>query len=275
MSPSSSLTTESAAPSHGDVDAFIQLPADQAVLLYAESVLTARCMEAAGFTYEALDYSVVLERMQQSAVDARRNQFPYSASVEGVPYAHRTEGAPFDPNETYIPSLDEVAQVAYGDALQGQISDRIEVTVLGSTAATPRGGCISEARSALYGSLEDALSSLILSGNLSPATHTRARSDPAVVEAMASWAQCMTGVGFQFADFGAARTAAATRPDDAERIAGADDECTAKVGLGTAYADAFERARSSVIDANIGQFEATWTARSHAVATAQQLLVEG
>lgn len=258
-----------------DVGVFVVSSDDQAVLLFAESVLTSRCMEDAGFTYEALDYGVVLDRMQQSADDAQREQFPYVSTLEGLPYANRSEGTPSDPNEAYIRSLDDGTRAVYGDALQGDIQDRVEVVVLGSTTGTPRGGCLSEARTALYGSLEDALTSLILSGNIAPAAHARTRSDPAVLEAMGSWARCMAGVGFDFADFGAARAAATARPDDAERIARVDGECTAGSDLATTYAAAFERARSSIVDANIGQFEASRAARSGAVERAQQLLIGG
>lgn len=278
LNPSSTLNPSSPPitvepPADSDVS-FAVLPADQAVLLYAESLLTARCMGSVGFPYEILDYTATVDRMQQSADDAQRSQFPYVASIEGMPYSPRAEEVPFDPNDSYIRGLDENTLIAYGDALQGDIQDRVEVSVLGSSAATPRAGCTSEARIALYGSLEDALTSVILSGNLAPTVHARARSDPAVLDALGSWAQCMAGVGFTFADFGEARAAAGARPDDADRIARANDECTIETNLSATYTSAYEAARSAVIEANIEQFRASAEARTSAVMNAQQLLTQ-
>lgn len=273
--PNSPTSSEAASPS-ADVGVILDVqPAEQAALVYAESVLTARCMQAVGFPFEALQYSAVLERMQTSAADAQRSQFPYVADVEGIPYEPIAEAAPFDPNVAYISSLDETARAAYGDALQGDIQDRVEVAALGNSAATPREGCVSEARTELYGSLEDALTSLILAGNLTPAAHSRARTDSDVVDAMKAWADCMRAVGFDFTEFGQARAAALARPEDADRIARADDQCTQESDLATQYATAFEQARDAVIEANVEQFNAATRARTVAIDQAERLLAEG
>lgn len=250
-------------------------PVEQAALVYAESVLTARCMQALGFPYETPQYSALLERTQTSAADARRSQFPYAAELEGIPYEPIVEAAPFDPNEAYIRSLDETALAAYGDALQGDIQDRVEVMALGNSAATPREGCVSEARTELYGSLEAALTSLILAGNLTPAAHSRARTEPDVVDAMKAWADCMRGVGFPFTEFEQASAAALAQPDDADRIARADDQCTRESELATRYTTAFEQARDAVIEANIEQFNAAARARTVAIDQAERLLAGG
>ncbi len=224
--------------------------------------------------YEILDYTATLDRIKQSADPGQRSQFPYVASIEGMPYSPRVEEVPLDLNNSYIRGLDENALVAYGDALQGDIQDRVEVSVLGNSAGTPRAGCISEARIALYGSLEDAMTSVILSGNLAPTAHARARSDPAALDALGSWADCMARVGFTFADFGEARAAAGARPDDADRIARSDDECTIETNLSATYTAAYEAARSAVIEANIEQFRAAGEARTSAIKNAQQLLTQ-
>lgn len=250
-------------------------PADQAALLYAESVLAARCMRSVGFPYEVIGYEVLVGWMQASADDAQRNQFPYDASIEGVPYVDPAESTPADPNEAYIRGLDEAAQVAYGDALQGDIQNRIEVAVLGNNAGTPRDGCVSEARTALYGSLEGALVSMILTGNLAPAAHARTRSQLRVADATDLWVECMAGDGFVFANFGEARAAAYARPAEAERIARADDQCTKQSDLAATYVSEFELARSIIIEENAEQFAASQEARITAIQKAQELLAEG
>lgn len=256
-------------------NAIILLPSDQAALFFAESVLTSHCMQAQGFPYQVLDYQVLVRWMQSTADDSQRTQFPYEAAIEGLPYATGSEANPGDPNASHIRSLDEAGQVAYGDALQGHIQNRIEVTVLGSAAGTTRDGCMSEARTSLYGSLEGALYSMFLTGNLAPVAHARMKSVPLVVDAMSKWNSCMAAEGYDFAGFGEARASAAAGLGEADRIAQADDSCTQDSDLASIYASEFQLAQEAIIEGNAEQFAMMQEVRANAIRSAQELLAEG
>lgn len=247
-------------------------PADQAVLMYAESVLTSRCMAEQGFTYEALNYEDLRSTLTEAVTVVDRVEFPYDPDVEGIPYASSKEPTHADPNVAYIRSLSESARATYGEALQGSIQDRATVNVLGSVVSAPRGGCQSKARTQLYGTIEDAITSLMMSANLRPSAETIAREDAGVIAAMSSWSDCMRDSGFQFDNFGAARSSAQSAPTTSERVATADGRCTATSRLGEIYRHVYNQAMQTLIDNNFSQYEATAHAQSRAIQRANALV---
>lgn len=247
-------------------------PSDQALLTYAESVLTQRCMDAQGFVFQALSYPDLLQTNERAERIRALAQFPYDAAVEGVPYADTSEQLPIDPNEEYIRSLSESSRGTYGDALQGDITDRVEVSILGNIAATPKAGCVSEARTELYGSLEAALTVLIFAGNINPTSHTLARTEAEVSASLAAWANCMKSAGYALTMYTDARAFASSNPTNAVVIAEADRRCTDASNLGDIYRKAYADAYTKVLNDNAAQVETVTAARSDAIRQAQDLL---
>lgn len=248
---------------------------DDALLQYAESVLTSRCMVARGFEYVATDLSTLQERLNLAYRAAELTAFPYDANREGIPYSDTSEPTVEDPNADYVGGLGEQQLTAYGDALQGFITDRVEVTALGTTMGTPRAGCVSEARASLYGDLESALRSYLLASNLGAIAHAMTRAEPAVQTALDDWSTCMRDMGYDLQDFGQARQLAIDDPELAVAVATADATCTADSDLSTIYRAAHSNAITELIEREPGTFEQVQQSRQAAIERATALLESG
>ena len=274
--PEPGLETLSTAPPENKVNAGsplrIQvLPEDEALLTFSESVLTSRCMTQLGFTFVAFDYESLKSSYQASARAANYERFPYDSVSEGIPYVQTVEPLPEDPNAARIASMSEEERTVYGDALQGFITDRVAGQALGVTLETPREGCVSEARVQIYGSLENAMASLIVSSNLYNVAHQGARLSPEVASALESWIGCMAASGYDYEDFTQARQAA--KANDALAIASADSQCVEAANLSTLYRAAYEAALRDTleIDGRAG-VDALVQVRRNALSRAKDLL---
>lgn len=250
------------------------LTADEdASLRYAESVLTAECMQRQGFTYQPLDLSSVRSTLQMSYRLAEYEAFPFDAASEGLNYVDtRSSGLIVDPNIEFIRSLTQEQLIPYGDTLQGFVSDSVTATALGLTLETPRGGCMSEARASLYGSLEASLMSMLVAANLNSTAHQRTMVAPTVSAALASWQACMSDSGFEFVEFHQSRSVAASNPSESVEIASADARCTTESALGTVYRSVYAEQISQLTEENFEVFEEVQRARDEALTIAMQLI---
>jgi hypothetical protein len=271
LSPSDAVGSEASAPRL--LSGSVQLSADEdALLRYAESVLTATCMSSKGFNYIPLDLEELKSSLNQSYRIAQVVAFPYDATVEGESYSDTVEPSIEDPNRDYLASLDEAQLMAFGDALQGFVTDQVSATALGITLQTPQAGCVSEARASLYGSLDSALKSLLVASNLGAVAHSMARSKPDVIASLAAWISCMSGMGYDVADFGQARALAQSQQARAGAIASADASCTVQTDLSAAYRAAYNSAVNDLIENDPGTFEEVRRTREAAISRAQNLL---
>ncbi|MDX6739367.1 hypothetical protein [Actinocorallia sp. A-T 12471] len=122
----------------------------------------------------------------------------------------------------------------WGTALNGQgVANHVNMRMSdGSVVSVSADGCVSEARRTLYGSLEDAMTSTALAGNLPIEAKQRAAADPAMKALNATWSACMKDKGHpNLPRPEDARVLAAEAPrDEALTIAVADAECEDRSG---------------------------------------------
>ncbi|WP_344847827.1 hypothetical protein [Kribbella ginsengisoli] len=194
---SGSASTVSAAP---PVSA-----AERVLLRSAEERLIHDCMAAAGFKY--FEKPVVAESGQPD--------FPYV--VDDVAWA-RANGygagpvAPaVDPAGRYFAGLSREQQDAWRLALVGSGRQLSVELGPGRRLSASSTGCIASARRTLYGDLARWFKARRLTDNLGLLVQDRVRRDPRYLAAMAEWAGCVKGRGYDADDPGELREVVAAR----------------------------------------------------------------
>jgi hypothetical protein len=250
-----------------DPETLMLLPDDRALLTAVEDALTAKCMQAAGFEYSAVALSTA-EASARGSEEAFKQNFPFTGD-SSVSYASVGPEAVDSTNVDYLSSLSPAEQERYNLVLAGDWDDTVEVDLNGSPMATPRSGCISEARVAMYGSLEDALISQFFVGNLRNLALGNTMADPTVAAAIESWVACMGSAGFSFQSFAEARSYAYSNSNVAGVVAQADADCVAQGSLGSTFSSVYNEQLVSQIEAYQGYLEDVAASTAAALAVAR------
>lgn len=235
--PASSAGSErSGALAAGSSEHLLLLPDDRAVLATVEDMMVGDCMRTAGFDY----FPLTLERAQKSAKSSEqsfRQNFPFTPDDEGDVYDAIVPEELDRSNDDYVATLSPGEQDAYDLQLSGSWEDEdlVHVDINGGQASTPESGCLSEARKALYGSLENALLSQFFTNNLRTLALGSTQSDSRVTEGLAAWARCMGASGYSFSAFGEARSYAYKNASDAQAVADADALCVSQNRLDAVF----------------------------------------
>ncbi len=119
------------------------------------------------------------------------------------------------------------------DVQPGDASASAKIVIDGKEL--PRGGCLGEARTRLYGSPAEE-SRFVLADRLAIVTSQEAAADPRVAQYLADWSACMKDRGFVFKDINTIMTAFERAPDSKASpqeimTAVTDIECKKKTGL--------------------------------------------
>ncbi|NEA31709.1 hypothetical protein [Streptomyces sp. SID13031] len=178
----------------------------KALLRSAEERLVHECMSAAGFQY--------FERPPATKSDQR--DFPYVvddvawAAANGYGRPEQT-APPVDPAARYFAGLPKEQQNAWRKTLVGS-GKQISVELApGRRLSASDKGCIASARRTLYGDLVGWFKARRLTDNLDFLVQDKVRDDQRYVTAMADWAGCVKGRGYDAADPGALREVVAKR----------------------------------------------------------------
>ena len=168
----------------------------------AELALTANCMLAGGFNYPLaqVEHDKVLPQpFGDNVAQARR---------EGFGIWERYE--PFVRNDDAYLALSADEQDRWDARVVS--GSWVRLDVLGAESAVQSGGCLGDARAAVYGSAEDYLRTSEIIGTVIPNVLVAAEEDPAVEAAFGLYTECMTSRGYEdIADRGSTRR-------DAERL---------------------------------------------------------
>lgn len=258
-------------PKAGSIDLLVVDSRDRAILLAAQNRLLGDCMRAQGFQF----YEPSLEVFQSSIASseqARRANFPFNTSVEGPRYAPIRSELLDSRNDEYLATLSDGEVEAYNRAAAGSWDDTASFEVVGVSMQTPRGGCVSEARRALYGSVEQGLSAEFVTANFDGLILNTVRADRTVIDAENAWSDCMSASGYDFAQFEAARAAANQTPEVAEGVAAADGLCVVTSGLGVTFATAYSSERQMVLEQNTEAVRSLDGALEKALTRAEEIL---
>ncbi|MEU1226156.1 hypothetical protein [Streptomyces sp. NPDC005828] len=220
-------------------------PAEQRFLFEGQERLVAACMRGRGRPYQPLSWHAPVagdgDDVQGDDVAARRRE------GYGGPAAMRPERVA-DPNGDYLRTLPPDKAKAYGAALFGTPSHRIEVNLADGVAFMNADGCIAHAEQQLYGDLSPWLRAQMTVVNLAGEVSRKASDDRRATRTLPLWRACMKARGFAYKEPGEARAAAFSayegmagvpggRTEDLDRVRGreisiavADATCDARVG---------------------------------------------
>lgn len=251
-----SVATDRPATATSEVQPAWEIPAEDVALLdFAVSELTSRCMEREGFEYHVTPYASLVTSYEHGR-EARALEFPYDAGAEGIPYrfepgvgAATERQLAADANRQYEQSLSDAALQRYGIALMGS-GEVEELDVLGMEVGVSSDGCLAESRVEIFEDLEAEATFGYVFANAIRGFHTAARADPDVSDATDEWRRCMADRGYQLDGFADARALSFKVPDQAVSIAAADAECTASTSLAALYQQAYDAAESSFLESN-------------------------
>ncbi|HUR13838.1 MAG TPA: hypothetical protein VM097_05020 [Mycobacteriales bacterium] len=136
--------------------AFLALTAASPDLANAEQELTRRCLVRAGFPD--------VPRSTSSAVDTDLLGYPARLSASQVSVSgygssiRRDPSSSTDPQGSYLESLPSDRRAAYEVASVGGIADTSRVTLPdGTIVEAPKSGCVAQARTTLYGNVQQFL----------------------------------------------------------------------------------------------------------------------
>ncbi|WP_155375137.1 hypothetical protein [Catellatospora vulcania] len=201
---------------------------ERAELSYAEQILIARCMTAAGFDYQALPVASGEQRDFPYVVDdpgwARRHGYgaDLRAAAEQARQAH--------PHQAYLTSLTEAQRRRYQEVYQGTGQRQLSVQVPGGPRITMDSvSCLATARTALYGDLATWFGASTIAENLRPLVVPAVTADVRYRRALAGWSACVHEHGY-VADTPAQLRADTGAPERARAAVEAD--CAVRTGLG-------------------------------------------
>lgn len=246
---------------------------DRSVLMVANERLVAECMAREGFQFVPLDLATAIG-IAEAREDERRADLPIDDAAEATGYIQpRVDpGRAFD-NDAYANSLNDAARDAWSRAALGDFGDAITVNMPdGNQVSIPKAGCLSEARVALYGSVEDAMMFEMGIAGMRVAAMMTADADPDVVTARADWVRCMSASGWTFEHFTQARQYAYQHPDEALSVWTADRTCSRSSGLRDAFGRALQQSVEDLVDENLGLIEQYESSVDQAIDRATDLL---
>lgn len=253
-------TGATVAPSSESVATSVVLPDispnERAVLMVASERLVAECMSRQGFQFVPLDLATATA-IAEARTDEQRADLPIDGAVETKGYVQpRLAPAREYDNDAYANALDAEARDTWGRAALGDFGDAVTVDLPdGNQVSIPKSGCLSEARVALYGSIEDAVMFEMGVSGMRFVARTTADADPDVGSARAAWESCMSASGWTFEHFTQARQYAAQHPDEASSVWSADRSCTASSGLREVFVRVLQRSIEDVVASNLGLIE--------------------
>ncbi|MFD9429001.1 MULTISPECIES: hypothetical protein [unclassified Streptomyces] len=220
-------------------------PAEQRLLFEVQERLVAACMRGRGRPYQPLAWHAPGpgdgDDTQGDDVAARRRE------GYGGPSTIRPAQAE-DPNGDYLRTLPPDKAKAYGAALFGTPSHRIEVNLADGVAFMYEDGCVAHAERQLYGDLTQWLKAQMTVMNLASEVSRKAADDKRAARALPLWHDCMKARGFLYRNPAEARAAVLSayedvtgrpgaRPRDLDRlrrreiaVAVADATCDAHAG---------------------------------------------
>lgn len=248
---------------------------DRAVLMVASERLVAECMARKGFRFVPVDLATA-SAIAEARQDEGRADMPLDDVIETAGY-HPLPLAPdraFD-NDAYANSLDDAARSAWSRAALGDFDDAVTVNLPdGNQVSIPKTGCLTEARVALFGSVEDAIMFEMGVAGIRVTAVLSADADPDVVTARADWASCMSTSGWTFEHFTQARQYASQHPDEASSVWMADRTCTRSSGMREVFGLAWQQSVEDLVDANLGLIEQYQLSIDEAIDRATELLAD-
>ncbi|MCI0425430.1 MAG: hypothetical protein L0Z47_06205 [Actinobacteria bacterium] len=217
-------------------------------LVNASSTLVARCMIESGWDYKPqqttegeLFGGTVMERHELWLYDD-----PTRAAEVGYGIAQSQVREPSADEPLDLSMLTQQQQDEYFLDLFGSDEERIEITTAdGSTTSLPGGGCLGEARRAIFVDIAEYLRVRDYRGSLAGIVWEQVMSSGALQRALRSWSSCMSSRGFETPDPDAALDLALegiSEPNGTaleREVATADVDCKRESGLSDAFALAF------------------------------------
>lgn len=238
---------------------------ESAIVRNADAAVVEECMQQLGWDFE-LGTDTSATAFGPSAMSTLEQwTFADVASAESVGYdleSHLADVAAFNEgidaggSEVRIP---EVEAMSAEDALRyeldyfGSDEQRVEIVERdGSNHSVPGGGCLGQARTAVYGDIEQQLRLEDARSTAAAEVWERTLSNQTVVEALDSWTGCVGAQGYEFENprhaFDLAIAAAHSGDHDEERsIAAAAAECTGETGLDVAVEAAYLAATNDAL----------------------------
>ena len=188
-----------------------------------------------------------------------------------------------DPTTVHINKLSPRERVAYNKALDGDHRNRMRTELPGGTGTVdaPRGGCVNQARSTLYGDAEKWFAARKTIEGILPLYGRDLMEDSRLTKPVAHWARCMKDAGRPFDDPGRLREervrATADMPSaEAHRfdrtLAVVDATCAGKTSLARTMRALETSYRENVLKRYVEQRDAYRTMRLHALRQADDVL---
>ncbi|MEV4428253.1 hypothetical protein ACN9M0_38180 [Streptomyces sp. R-07] len=256
-------------------------PAEQRLLFEAQERLVAACMRGRGRPYQPLAWHAPEpgdgDDTQGDDVAARRRE------GYGGPSVIRPARAA-DPNGDYVRTLPPDEAKAYGAALFGTPSHRIEVNLADGVAFMNADGCVAHAERQLYGDLTLWLKAQMTVMNLAGEVSRKAADDNRAARTLPLWRDCMKARGFPYRDPAESRAAVfsayeavtggpGARPEDLDRlrrreiaVAVADATCDARAGRARTLRGLEAQYRRQVTQEHAEQIASYRTLREQAAA---------
>ncbi|MDT6986613.1 hypothetical protein ACFSUJ_18380 [Streptomyces lusitanus] len=246
----------------------------------AEQKLVAACMKDHGLPYWEFPVPGVDERKSgnyvvESVRWARTYGYGrgFERRAERIRTAHRTV--------RYQNRLPREERARYTRALDGDHHDLMRVDLPGplGTVETPRGGCVNEARAALYGDAETWYTARRTVESVLPLYAQDLKRDRRFTHALGRWAACMRSAGRPFDspdDLRQRRAAAVERMPDAEadafdrKLAVTEATCAGESSLGTAVRELEREYRARTLKPYADQWDTYRKMRLHALRQARQ-----
>lgn len=239
-------------------------PSEEAALLAAVQVATARCMDALGFEYHHPDAAAFVAGV------ASRNaengwMFPRGDARDSSHGRVAAQSEP-DPNAEYLNSLDEAGKAAWSSALSGTESPTVLKTSIGDIGY-PSTGCRAEGFGTIYGSdISASRVAQTLLGNLEVVAHAITLTREDIIAVQKRWSECMADAGYIYASFVQARYAFATISEsDYALVAARDLECAQSSGLTATYRRGYDEEYAKLYEANRELIDNFLTLQSEAV----------
>lgn len=240
---------------------------------YAVEVATATCMGEAGFAYlplprQAFTATALPKAYQDEAVQVSAEG--YVLREGALPSAYGAENSGRE-------GLSKPERERYETALNGEAADMVEVAApwVGGKVAMAAHGCRARAASAVYGSVQDYLTTSALLGDLSVVALSAAASSGATADLDATWARCMDRAGGDAARAGlsspseAVGLAVKAGPGGALSLNELARSPLARADAACRKATSYTAARTSIEDRYLTAY---WDAAAQEITTARAVL---
>ncbi|MGI8407583.1 MAG: hypothetical protein ACR2L3_03645 [Actinomycetota bacterium] len=253
-------------------------------LILAENELIKRCMERAGFQF----ITVPPEQLVPSAPGSQwgRDDVGFAKHRGYELAASKSGDVVVDPNAAYVASLSREEARQFTIAYSGTDKDRLSISLDNGTVFSINGeGCLADARRRLYGDLPAYFELSVATMQIEPEVDRRVAADPAYVDALRQWQECIHNEGYGFATPADAFAAASALyeespiPSDAKvmetRIAVADAQCGVESRLARVGQSLESRYQKEIRAANEGEVIAALQLQAEAVERAKGILRAG